>query len=1305
MRLVLLPLALVAVSAFAETINISITNIPASATKLVVWVDGGAISGRLPAIQNFAAGTSSLALRVGVPAGGPYRVRTFASTAGWDAPLLRSGQAGGISVGAGATVAASISLGDVIIALDPSVPNSASAGSSVFVKCNITDPGDVIEGEFPYLYWAQVPFSISQGGEYGAPGSLSQSAPGKYQAGFSINLPVSGSQYYYSIRIYLPETDDLDRTALYGPDPKRSSTPWQMTLTQGAAINVTVANLPPSATKIVAWVDGSPIAGTLSAIYDVLPGTSSKTLAIGVPAGGPYRVRAFASTAGWDAPLLRSGQAGGITVAAGARVATGISLADITWSLDAGTPTAAGSGSGITLKCNFTDAGDVIEGQNPSLYWAQLPFVPGQSANYGGLGTLIKLAPGSYGAAITTNLPATGSAYYYVWKICLPAIDGNNRIALYGPNPGRADTTWQITLVPGSAINLTLANIPPAATKITIWVDGSPIVGVLSSVQDIVAGASSKTLSIGVPAGGPYRVRAFASAAGWDVPLLRSGQVNGIRVADGATASAGISVGDLLITLDPSTPASASAGSPVTLTCNIIDPGDIIEGQDPFLYWAGIPFALIGGGQSGTWGSLSKLTSGSYTASIRTNLPTAGQAYYYAVKIPLPEADELNRTVVYGPDPNATAKPWQIALGVSCSYSLTPASKSLGAGAYSSSVAVVSNFAACPWNAQSSVSWIRVSSAGTQNSGTGSISYTVSPNATGAPRTGRILIGGMSAAVTQIGGVGQITNPAPGSSLSGTSATFSWTELPGADSYWLDIGNSVGNGDLSAGALSATSKSIGNLPCDGRTIFVRLWTQVGGVWEAPVDYTFRACTIANAQMLTPVPGSTFSGTTVTFSWSSGSGVTAYWLDVGNSQGIGDIYAANQGTATLRTVAGVPADGRKIYVRLWSLLNGIWRCYDYAYLAATRAKAAMVSPTPSSALAGSSVTFTWTTGAGVSAYWLDVGTFAGIGDIYGAHQGTATSRTVTGIPTDGRTIRVRLWSQIDGSWQFNDYVYAAYTAAGTIAVLLSPPSGSRLSGSVITFTWSAASGATAYWLDVGPLPGIGMYFGKNLGLATSQTVSGIPLNGSLVYVRLWTLIAGAWKYNDYGFVADDSAQVTMLGPAPGSTLSDSSVTFTWSAVSGAAAYWLDVGPLPGIGLYFGQNVGLATSKTVNTVPLDGSTVYVRVWALVAGIWQFNDFYYTAASQHTAAALLSPAPGSTLSGSTVTFTWSAGVGATAYWLDVGTVQGIGGIFAKNVGLATSETVSGIPTGGTTIYIRLWTLLDGIWHFRDYSFTAAH
>ena len=84
-------------------------------------------------------------------------------------------------------------------------------------------------------------------------------------------------------------------------------------------------------------------------------------------------------------------------------------------------------------------------------------------------------------------------------------------------------------------------------------------------------------------------------------------------------------------------------------------------------------------------------------------------------------------------------------------------------------------------------------------------------------------------------------------------------------------------------------------------------------------------------MLSPVPGSTFSSSTVTFTWSAGSADT-YYLMVGNTLHGSQIYNSGNLTVLSKTVSNIPTDGRTIYVSLWSRVNGTWSANDYTYKA-------------------------------------------------------------------------------------------------------------------------------------------------------------------------------------------------------------------------------------------------------------------------------------------------------------------------------------------------------------------------------------
>ena len=92
-------------------------------------------------------------------------------------------------------------------------------------------------------------------------------------------------------------------------------------------------------------------------------------------------------------------------------------------------------------------------------------------------------------------------------------------------------------------------------------------------------------------------------------------------------------------------------------------------------------------------------------------------------------------------------------------------------------------------------------------------------------------------------------------------------------------------------------------------------------------------TLAKAEITSPPSGSHLSSSTVTFTWSAGTGALEYWLSVGTTPGGAQIYNASQGTDLSRAVSGLPTDGRAVHARLWSLLGTEWAVIDTSYVAA------------------------------------------------------------------------------------------------------------------------------------------------------------------------------------------------------------------------------------------------------------------------------------------------------------------------------------------------------------------------------------
>ncbi|MCP4113326.1 MAG: hypothetical protein GY749_48645, partial [Desulfobacteraceae bacterium] len=308
-----------------------------------------------------------------------------------------------------------------------------------------------------------------------------------------------------------------------------------------------------------------------------------------------------------------------------------------------------------------------------------------------------------------------------------------------------------------------------------------------------------------------------------------------------------------------------------------------------------------------------------------------------------------------------------------------------------------------------------------------------------------------------------------------------------------------------------------------------------------------------AAIQSPTPGSALTSTTATFTWGN-SGASQYWLWIGTSAGDHDVYSGDQGTNTSVVVTDLPTNQGTLYVRLFSVIDGEWLYNDYTYTASNMT-AEIQSPTSGSTLDSTTQTFTWNN-SGASQYWLWIGTSAGKHDLYSDDQGTNTSATVSGLPANGITLYVRLWSVADGDWFYNDYTY---TACVSISDIQSPTPGSTLNSTSATFTWNN-SGASQYWLWVGTSAESHDIYSGDQGTSTSKTVSDLPGNGETLYVRLWSVTDGEWLYNDCTYTAS-SIIAHIQSPTPGSALSSTSESFTWNN-SGASSYWLWVGTSAG-----------------------------------------------------------------------------------------------------------------------------------------------
>jgi hypothetical protein len=319
-----------------------------------------------------------------------------------------------------------------------------------------------------------------------------------------------------------------------------------------------------------------------------------------------------------------------------------------------------------------------------------------------------------------------------------------------------------------------------------------------------------------------------------------------------------------------------------------------------------------------------------------------------------------------------------------------------------------------------------------------------------------------------------MTSPTPGSALTSSSATFQWSSGTGVTAYYLYVGTSVGANDLFGQNTGLNlSTNVSNLPVNGSTLYVRLWWFIT-TWQF-TDYTYTAAATVPA-MISPTPGSTLTSVSATFQWSSGAGVTSYYLYVGSSVGANDLFGQSIGLNLSANVSNLPVNGSPLYVRLWWLNAAGWQFTDYTYTAATVVTPpAMVSPPPGSALTYTSATFQWSSGTGVTNYYLYVGSSVGANDLFGQNAGPNLSANVSNLPANGSTLYVRLWWFSAAVWQFTDYTYRAYSGTVTLPMLVTVKQNSNIvlrwptNFTGYTLMSSTNLGTAAVWSAVSPPP--------------------------------------------------------------------------------------------------------------------------------------------------------------------------------------------------------------------------------------------
>ena len=185
-----------------------------------------------------------------------------------------------------------------------------------------------------------------------------------------------------------------------------------------------------------------------------------------------------------------------------------------------------------------------------------------------------------------------------------------------------------------------------------------------------------------------------------------------------------------------------------------------------------------------------------------------------------------------------------------CTYTLTPASMTMGAAGGAGTVSVATG-SGCAWTASSSASWL-TATGGTSGSGPGTVTVAAAANPGPVSRTGSLTVGGQSVSVTQQGLTctyvlqpASRTLDAAGGTASfdvNTDAACGWTAVPMAT--WLTIVS----GGAASGNATVTYRAAANPDAASRT---------AGITAGNVTHTVTQTGLASCRVDLSRSGDTF----------------------------------------------------------------------------------------------------------------------------------------------------------------------------------------------------------------------------------------------------------------------------------------------------------------------------------------------------------------------------------------------------------------------------------------------------------------
>lgn len=529
-------------------------------------------------------------------------------------------------------------------------------------------------------------------------------------------------------------------------------------------------------------------------------------------------------------------------------------------------------------------------------------------------------------------------------------------------------------------------------------------------------------------------------------------------------------------------------------------------------------------------------------------------------------------------------------------------------------------------------------------------------------------------------GIPQLYSPSDNAYLAGSTISFQWHPVSGADRYELEIIR-VSDGAVFRNPVlyNVTSVTKGGFTADGTQYRWRVRAGNVNGWGAWSTYRYltnsETAELPAAPFLSlPLQSAELESAFIDFRWHASAGANKYQLEVVSVNDGAVFKNPILGNVTTSSQTGFPVDGSRFKWRVRAGNDADWGAWShYRYFTSGAEKPHLgtpnvpflSSPASNAATSTANIDFRWNASLRADRYQLEIVRVSDGVVFANPELGNVTASTQTGFPVDGTQFRWRVRAGNDTGWSdwsqyryFNSGSVDPHVPAPPAPILSRPVNDAAVGGTAVDFRWNAATRADRYELKIIRVKDGALFREVSLGNVTASSQTGFPNDGSRFR---WAVRAGneaGWSaWSTYRYFANSAipAPPQLSLPGENASVASNSVHFTWDASAGATRYNLEVVRVRDEVVFKNAVLGSVTSSTQTGFPNDGTQYKWRVRAGVDAGWgEWSDYRNLTNGSRLplpdAPYQLWPADGASAGNSYIDFRWNKAEWANKYQLEI-------------------------------------------------------